>query len=222
MRKIVVHELIKRVLTNNDVYSRIFDAQKIIYIHIPKVAGTSICEAIYGVDTWHFSATELNSINRRKFELYKKIAFVRNPLDRLLSTYRYSKIQILKKPNTSISFMKDANSFDHFLEKYLSVALVKKHYFFWSQTKYLNCKMDFIGKFENMEEEFIKMCEYLDMDLKLEHKNKSVNCDKIIEVKQSNLNKVIDLYRQDYLNYGYTTSADNQFMIIPDIEQYRL
>ena len=70
-----------------------FEVTKSLYIHIPKTAGTSICDALYERDPWHYSLNHYKNIRPHFYNSLFKFAFVRDPYDRLLSTYNYSFIQ---------------------------------------------------------------------------------------------------------------------------------
>lgn len=202
-----------RTYNKSDVYSKVYDKANLIYIHIPKAAGTSICDAIFRDDPWHFSADELRFINRKKFDTYKKIAFVRNPIDRIVSTYLYSKTHIEKNPNTSINFLKDVDSIDDFVERFLDAKLVEEHYFFWTQDLYIGDEVSFIGKFENIKSDFIKLKDSFGIKNDIEHKNKSKKSKEIINIKKSNLDKIIDLYSKDFERFGYDKSATSNVKV---------
>ncbi|WP_417507883.1 sulfotransferase family 2 domain-containing protein [Marinomonas gallaica] len=212
MRKETFKQLALKVI-NKDVFSLCYDKSKVIYIHIPKAAGTSICHALFGDDPWHYNADELKLINAKKFNSYKKVAFVRDPLDRIVSTYLYSKKHISENPGTSISFMKNIADIDDFIENFLDENLVNGHYFFWRQSSYLNCEMDFIGKFENIKEDFNNMCSYLGVDINLQHKNKSIQKDNTIEIKKENIEKIYSLYSDDYEMFGYEKRLNPKIII---------
>lgn len=207
LRKVVLKQLLSSFFKKNSVYN-IYEKKEIIYIHVPKVAGTSICDALYGEDPWHFSAEELKLINAKKFKSYSKVVFVRNPIERLISTYLYSKKQIEENPNTSISFMKNCLSFDDFIEKYLNQDLVNNHYFFWTQDKYAGEDVDFIGKFENLPDDFERLSEKYSIKAVLPHKNKSQFKESKLGIKKSNFNKIIELYKIDFQRFDYDVHSD--------------
>ena len=72
-------------------FPRYFDDQKVIFVHVPKSAGTSIAMALYGRTINHLPASYYRNANRRKFGSYYSFAVVRNPLERLVSAYLYAK-----------------------------------------------------------------------------------------------------------------------------------
>lgn len=68
--------------------------QKIIFIHVPKNAGTSIVETLNMERDGHVSAkTYYKSLGEHLFNEYFKFAFSRNPWDRFVSAYEYAKME---------------------------------------------------------------------------------------------------------------------------------
>ena len=73
IRRGVFFQKMREMFSYKDsVYKSFYDKNKIIYIHIPKAAGTSISEALYKGDPWHYSASECQFINNQKFNKYFK------------------------------------------------------------------------------------------------------------------------------------------------------
>ena len=60
-----------------------------IFIHIPKAAGTSISEALYGRFVGHVRATDIARWGSPSVKLLPRFAITRNPWDRLVSAYRF-------------------------------------------------------------------------------------------------------------------------------------
>ncbi len=65
---------------------RCFDETRSIFIHIPKTAGVSLCEALYGTPIISHARLRHYQVvyDWQTYESYFKFAFVRNPWDRLL------------------------------------------------------------------------------------------------------------------------------------------
>jgi len=88
--KELVDAKIKLADRKHDWWQR-FKSSNCIFIHIPKNAGTSV-ENIFGVTTpssQHFTAAELQNDSFHDFEKLFKFCLVRNPYERMLSSYRY-------------------------------------------------------------------------------------------------------------------------------------
>lgn len=168
---------------------------KCIFVHIPKAAGTSIERAfmddlnldmdnrhslLLGASTnkslgprrvSHLLAKEYvehHYISQELFDDYFKFAFVRNPFTRLYSTYKFLKFS-------------DYLDFDTFIQKKLISLLKSKEFGFFlaPQTNYIYtnkyCEVDFVGKFENLKNDFQVIKEELNLsNLVLKHYNKTI------------------------------------------------
>ena len=168
---------------------------KFIFIHIPKCAGTSIERTLYDyasdvsdivsdnkiaeVDKkWCIETKNLRNEHLFKFinrhNDYFKFTFCRNPYDKLVSAYKF--FRLAKKYTTFRNFIKDTKLFkdvknileqDFCLNTGLEYHLLPGVYF----TKH---GVDFIGRFENLQEDFDTVCDKLGIpQQQLPHKNKS-------------------------------------------------
>ena len=63
----------------------------IVFIHVPKAAGTSINEALYGRFMGHARASDLRRWAPAAVNALPSFSVTRNPWDRLLSAYRFAK-----------------------------------------------------------------------------------------------------------------------------------
>ncbi|MBC7005533.1 sulfotransferase family 2 domain-containing protein, partial [Photobacterium sp. BZF1] len=61
----------------------------ILFIHIPKAAGSSISLELYGVQISHCKIEEYISCDRNRLSSIKKFSIVRNPIDRFISAYDF-------------------------------------------------------------------------------------------------------------------------------------
>jgi len=117
----------------------------------------------------HLTAKQIaKETGSRIFKEYFKFSFVRNPYDRVVSDWLWLS-----------SFLKEKMSLKHYLLG--RVKTVRKKLFQWGlfddhyteQYKYIydhrkRLLVDYLGRFENIEEDFEKICRIKNINLKLE------------------------------------------------------
>lgn len=68
-------------------------SERILFIHIPKNAGTSICHSFNIENPTHITSKEIiKCYGSNHFNKHFTFAIIRNPLDRFLSLYNYSRM----------------------------------------------------------------------------------------------------------------------------------
>ena len=180
-------------------YIMINHEHKFIFIHIPKCAGMSIGKTLYNlVDkdpiTYTGFGIHHDEFDKKIWKEYFVFTFLRNPLDRLYSQYRYRdflyehdfeyavrNMESLYQRN--YNFVPDEN-------KKGSLESILNHYGEWihlpTQREFLQGKysnkidkrpyIDFYGKYETLQEDFDYVCEKIGLpQTKLLHENKSKN-----------------------------------------------
>lgn len=187
--------------------------QDIIFVHIPKTAGTSIRYAM-GFNEMnksqnirnHYTAKEIiNLIGIEKWNSAFKFSFVRNPWDRLYSFYSF---RLMK------GRIKDKIYKDSFRAWVLSELVdrdpkSKKRFNLIPQTAWLigpqnNIQMDFIGRFENLAEDYKKLCSLISFDSELPKMNKSIRANNYKLKYDPELEEIVAQYYQSDLDYfGY-------------------
>lgn len=159
---------------------------KFIFIHIQKTAGTSIssalnpfCEESYP-SLKHWSAFKI----KKKFgsdiwNEYFKFTFIRNPYERLLSWYNMiDKSRNISNPNSFHSYIQNnIHSFSSFIMENKKVNInelpPQKISQFQKISENKSVIVDFIGRYENLNEDFIYICKKLNIpEIILPHINK--------------------------------------------------
>lgn len=87
LRPLIGHKLLDQLRLNRNFY--FYRKAGIIFIHIPKAAGSSISHSLYGRSLGHFSGRELLAFQPTTFAGLYSFSVVRHPVDRLRSAYNY-------------------------------------------------------------------------------------------------------------------------------------
>jgi hypothetical protein len=191
-----------------------FDQKKAIFVHIPKCAGISVCKTLFGnLGGGHNSLEQYTYIFPPKELLgYFKFTFVRNPWDRLVSAYHF--LQKGGISNEDRSFyeknLAKYKDFDDFVLNWVNKENIMLGPHFWPQTYYIKdkrnkVKVDFIGKFETIDEDFKFVCEKLGVpSISLAKTNKSVRKNYQEYYTDETAGIVANVYKQDIKELGYT------------------
>lgn len=186
--------------------------KKCIFIHIPKVAGTSIRNALGAPERPrdHYEYRLYLHSHSGKFEDYFKFCFVRNPWSRLFSTYNY--LSKGGNQNSDLAFINDKNSslgsFEQFVKQFLTVSSISRNVILRPQSSYIyddhnNLMVDFVGKVESIQEDFQFIKEKLELATNLEKLNTSTSND----YRKFYSSKLVDLveeaYKEDIENFAY-------------------
>lgn len=167
--------------------------KKCIFIHIPKAAGTSVISHFPDMSRTgkktenelpfhssekfdppppHLRASDFvkyGYVTKDIFDLYFKFSFVRNPWDRIVSEYKYRRHASRYDFKTYL--------FKHFprpgwSDEYCHV--IPQYDFLYDDDGV--CLVDFIGRFESVQDGFNVVCEKLGLpEIMLVHKNKSLS-----------------------------------------------
>lgn len=148
-----------------------------IFIHINKTAGTSIGNAIGLPVKHHQTAREvISSIGRDKWDTAYKFTLVRNPWDKVVSHYEYRR----KRDKTEVATR--GISFSEWVKKTYGPDKDSFYYnnpkAFQPQVEWLKndegkIDIDFIGKFETINEDFDQIKKAIGLEAELPHLNAS-------------------------------------------------
>jgi len=209
---------LKNKRVNDSTYSlKCFENTKSIFVHIPKSAGISITSSIYGcLAGGHLKMTDYAiAFTPRELDEFFKFTFVRNPFDRLYSAYNFlSKGGITKNDEDyNRSILSKYQNFEDFVLYGLQRSEVINHTHFIPQTNFLslfgNLVIDFIGRFENIENDFQLVCKKLGIERSLPKKNITATGNEPIKSMYNSkmITKVTSIYASDFYNFGYRTDA---------------
>ncbi|GAF04945.1 sulfotransferase family 2 domain-containing protein [Saccharicrinis fermentans] len=190
-----------------------FDFYKCIFIHVPKAAGVSINKTLFGnLAGGHYTVKDYQNIYKPStLKKYFKFTIVRNPYDRLFSAYTFLKKGGFNKKDAEWvnNNLRDIHSYEQFVKEWLTTehAYTKNH--FTPQYEYLinnngDIGVDFIGKLETIDEDFLTICNKIGVKRELVHANKTGPREKV--VLDTEMKKMIqEVYAKDFelLNYSY-------------------
>jgi chondroitin 4-sulfotransferase 11 len=188
-----------------------------LFVHIQKTGGISVTECLNKLPETEFILHQHSMYNSHKSEYseYFKFCFVRNPWDRLVSWWNMMKNKGIH--NDFSKYLLEAKNFSEFLEKTeiinetldgsikdlvypKSISFNQLDYISDSEGKVL---VDFIGRFENINEDFLKISEKIGFDLKLSHLNKFDHPDYRKYYGDKDIEKVYCMYKRDIDFFGY-------------------
>jgi hypothetical protein len=192
---------------------------KATFIHIPKTAGSAIAFVLHKNsfdfaeeppnDTTHIKNPAKWTKHRRMHELnaYNQnffcFAFVRNPWDLMTSSYNWwTQNARLKNRKAYGNFLKE-KGFSFFIKSnssYINECFHKNE----GQLYWINNKIDFIGKFENLQQDFDTICEKIGIARQeLPHENKT-NRKHYTEYYDDETREIVaQKYAKDIEYFGY-------------------
>ena len=187
--------------------------RKLIFIHIPKNAGTSIIKAM-GVENMFMDKTieEYKEHYDEYWDKYKKFTVVRDPVDRFVSAYKFARMKesgwfsatgeegLEKHKHYDLCNEMDINEYTTYLFKN------SKQFNRWNvpQTFIISNKnneieIDYYVRFENLQEDLSKIG--IENIQKLN--SSKIEDDKVIQLSKKSKMKLYEIYDIDYYNFNY-------------------
>lgn len=170
----------------------ISDKYKCIFVHIPKCAGESISFAVdcftskfdkeRGIWVQHATAEEIRKYysTKNQWNNYFKFAVVRNPFDRIFSSfnwfYRFEKKSKLKTKLRFKMYVLRKNQYTALLDPNLIHDFRNKYHHVKPSYEYIydkndNLLVDYVCKLENINKDWKNMCKKINIPIKLAHRN---------------------------------------------------
>ena len=187
---------------------------KCIFIHIPRCAGTSMELSIVGDNWWrvekttkHLIASTAKKIYEPYWNDYFKFSFVRNPWDRMVSMSSFPGFYgVNLHQGGEIDF---SNYFKKWPDIEVDPRSKSKNGKFdpVKNAVYLNIlneEIDFIGRLENLQEDFDTVCDSIGKPREtLPHNGKSKNKHYTEYYNEETKQIVAEKYRKDIKHFGY-------------------
>ena len=160
-----------------------FDDLKCIFVHIPKAAGISVNKALFGnYGGSHHQLKDYQLIfSKKEFYEYYKFTFVRNPWDRLVSTYFFLKNGGFHEndKNWFDENLSKYSNFEDFVLHWLTNENIYKWIHFIPQYEFITVNnkvlVNDIYKLENINDSMNKISSKLNKRIELKHENRNPN-----------------------------------------------
>jgi len=184
----------------------------VIFVHVPKVAGTSISHSLYGRSLGHIRAKDIIRYGPRNIQEIYSFAFVRNPWDRAVSAYHFAKSggsNIAGMTNAHLYKHDDFSDFSSFCLWLSKQNLSELDPVFRSQSDFVTNDegeviVDFLGKLEFLDSDLKRFNLATGLNLSVEKMNRS---DRDVYQNYYSSKSLIDLigeiYKEDVRNFGY-------------------
>lgn len=202
---------INKILSGNLRLPEDFVRHSCIFIHIPKCAGSSIKDALFPGRThghmplW-FYEQNFEEFYARAF----KFAFVRDPLDRAYSAYRYLRSDLLEveRDVAAHRLTKKYDGFEAFVRHWLCEETAQRQIHFVPQWQFLcdslgDIGVDFIGRQEDLAAAFAQVCERLGVTSKLPVVNAGTVPALESQFSAATVDRIRRVYARDYELFGY-------------------
>jgi len=196
--------------------------KRFVFLHIPKTAGMSILNAL-GTSDRDCDSHGLPDRLDPKLMGYVRFCFVRNPYERVLSAYLYSKRMAEAGRGVKNHFVRRKilkykyDSFSDFVVYGMTEELVNRNLHFQKQLRWIRIGCpNFIGRLETIDDDIDRVSKLIGQTLVLGRKNASYNREERKARRASGITyrneynskakrKIHELYADDlrYLNYKF-------------------
>lgn len=188
-----------------------FHERKGIFIHIPKAAGTSVSLALYGHQIGHHRIVDFFEADYPATKSYFKFCFVRDPYDRVVSAFNFLKAGGMNENDKAFAERHLAGlEFGEFVERLAQDRQLLDWWHFRPQHSWVcsperpdRVLVDFVGRFETIEQDFAHICARLGMQADLPKTNASKRPTGSAARDPAIEQMVRGIYRQDYELFAY-------------------
>jgi chondroitin 4-sulfotransferase 11 len=198
-------------------YSKIEQENNIIFIHIPKAAGNAIVKSLFDAPaTGHDPIIRYIKNDYEKFKSFYRFTVVRNPWDRMVSSFHYLKqggIGFFDKDFRD-RFMFDIDTFDSFVKKMMinkayEIKILTWVHFIPQHSFLENAEGDIcvekVYKLENISHEFHHLCNDLGLvnkTLLVENRSERQRYQQYYTAETADY--VAEIYSDDIRRFNYT------------------
>lgn len=191
-----------------------FDRYRCLFVHVPKVAGVAISRALFGnLGGGHRTLEAYRLIfTRSQYASYFKFAFVRNPWDRLHSAYRFLRAGGFQEEDRvwAREHLAGFPEFREFVLRWVTAENIRMWNHFRLQSDFVVVSrgpgLDFLGYFENLDDDFRAVAHRLGLRARLEVENRGPEPRRsyLEDYDEASCRRVSEVYREDIARFGYT------------------
>jgi hypothetical protein len=194
-KEILMHDIVSLIgvrnyvlfsnrIKNYNFFHPEFIKTKTIFIHVPKAAGSSIGQFLYGTPTTgHFEWNYYKIEDSGKFEEYFKFTFVREPISRFMSAYNYLLSGGRSTHDREVGEkIRTYGGVDSFVRQGLRDGPFLKFRHFRPQSYFLfddsdTCMVDFIGRVETLKADTEALSKIMrrDLDINVTNATKKIS-----------------------------------------------
>lgn len=174
--------------------------RKFIFVHVPKTGGNSVKKALGMIGHEHKRFSLCVKTNPEYFTF----AFTRNPWDRCVSAFTYLEGGGMNKGDRDgYERYIHGLTFREFLFKYKDRPCITQHHF-RPQNNILDGDLDFIGKVENMQEDFDTICDKIGITRQTLPRKNTTKHKHYTEFYDDETREIVaKLYAKDIERFGY-------------------
>jgi len=187
----------------------------VVFLHVPKAAGTSVNYSIYGKTLGHYSALEVRRVFPGLYSRCFSFSLVRNPWDRALSAYRFARIGktesmgVYKPEQYKVP---EFDSFERFVCDWLPQQDLLKCDFIFRPQNYFVCDtekrliVDHLGCVERLDETLAYLEHHIGYALDVKVVNASGqkgNSYRDAYVSNEMVDVISNIYKDDVSIFGY-------------------
>ncbi len=206
-RLLAAYHLYRSLIGKPAIESSVNHEKKIIFVHNPKVAGTSIRDLL-GLKGNISHLTPGLLVNKRLWEEYDVVIAVREPIERFISSYNYHTSE--RYDGYYLKKYPDIKSWT--IEKYFRI-FSREPFGIIPQIHYLSHPLsfkrpDFILRYESLRSDTDLLIDALKLDNQkelpvLNESGNRVNMQQFI-LNKDLIRKLVDFYREDYRELDYS------------------
>ena len=194
----------------------------ILFVHIPKNAGSSIRDKLDITKSGHYPLSILQShMDKKTFDNAIKIAVFRNPWERMVSWYRYRKQKSQDPKQMPFSYWLRNGKVQYNMQSFDSLSQIK-----WCcklDSIKLQESLDYIFNFEHLDEQWKEFCDIEKINIKKLPKTNDTGTYYYTEQYDilEDVLLVRNMFRSDVDLFDYEFGVPNDFPLLKGREEIR-